>query len=76
MSGYTVRYSVDTIEELLDNGFFDSPSNQGNLVLGIHELDVHYRYGNVGKKRYESLNRRLEEKLKNMKMGKYEDGKI
>lgn len=63
MIGYTVRFSVSTIEELLDNGTFDMPSRKGDLIQAKNELDVHYRYGNISTNQYEALKRRLNAKL-------------
>lgn len=57
MFGYTVKYSVDIIEELIDNGHFCRYKN--DLQEAINDLNVHFAYGNVSPQRYKYLMSKL-----------------
>lgn len=57
MFGYTVKFSVDLIEELIDNGHFSR--HKGDLQEAINDLKVHFGYGNVSQQRYEYLMNKL-----------------
>lgn len=63
MSGYTTKWSVDIIEELIENGHFDRKKQKGDVVQAINDLDVHFKYHNVKKQRYEYLKSKLKEIL-------------
>ena len=62
MSGYTTKWSVDMIEELIDNGHFER-KNKGDVVQAINDLEVHFKYHNDKKQRYEYLKSKLKEIL-------------
>ena len=58
MFGYTTTWSVDMIEELIDNGHFER-KNKGDVVQAINDLEVHFKYNKVKKERYEYLKAKL-----------------
>lgn len=62
MAGYTTRFSVDTIKDWIEKGCFDDSSQRGDLIQAINELDVHFRYGSIGKTEYECLRETLQRK--------------
>lgn len=62
MSGYNTRWSVSTIEFLLDDGFFDDPSHKQDLTLAINELGVHFKYGVISEQKYSFLINSLKNK--------------
>lgn len=62
MFGYTTKWSVDTIEVLIENGHFER-KNKGDVVQAINDLEVHFKYHNVTKQKYEYLKLLLEEIL-------------
>ena len=62
MCGYTEKWSVDTIEELIDNGHFEK-HGKGDIVQAINELNVHYKYENISKERYNYIKHKLENLL-------------
>ncbi len=75
MTGYTTRFSVDTIKDWIEKGYFDDSSPKGDLIQAINELDVHFRYGNIGKTEYECLRETLQRKVAKEE-NKYEKGTI
>lgn len=64
MNGYTVKWSVDTIEELLDNGHL-SKNNSGDVVQALNDLNTHFKYGNISENRYDYLKCKLDDILNN-----------
>ena len=62
MFGYTTKWSVDMIEELIDNGHFER-KNKGDVVQAINDLEVYFKYNKVKKQRYEYLKLKLKEIL-------------
>lgn len=63
MSGYTTKWSVDIIEELINNGHFERKKQKGDVVQAINDLEVHFKYNKVKKERYEYLKSKLKEIL-------------
>ena len=57
MFGYTVKYSVNIIEELIDNGHFSS--DKYDLQEAINNFNVHFKYGTVSLQRYKYLMNKL-----------------
>ncbi len=57
MFGYTVKYSVDIIEELIDNGHLKR--DKFDWQEAINDLNVHFKYGNVSLQRYKYLMNKL-----------------
>ena len=57
MVGYTTRFSVDLIDELLDNGHFSR--HKDDVWQAIHDLEVHKQYNNVSPQRYNYLRTKL-----------------
>ncbi len=57
MFGYKVKYSIDIIAELIDNGHLkrDKFDSQG----AINDLNVLFKYGNVSLQRYKYLMNKL-----------------
>ena len=62
MFGYTTKWSVDMIEELIDIGHFER-KNKGDVVQAINDLEVYFKYNKVKKQRYEYLKLKLKEIL-------------
>ncbi len=49
MSGYTVKYSIDLINEICEN-----PTKYRSLLRGaINDAETHYKFGNVTKMWYD-----------------------
>lgn len=60
MSGYTVKMSIDLIDEICDN-----PSKYPKHMYqqALNDAEVHYKYGNASKQWYDSVVRILQEYL-------------
>lgn len=65
MSGYTAKWSVDLIEELLDSGCFNKAKNRGAVFQAINDLNTHFTHSNATELRYNCLKQKLEEILNN-----------
>lgn len=50
MSGYTVKFSVDTINEMCDN---PGKYGRGELVEAMNSAYIHYTEGNKSRQWYE-----------------------
>lgn len=68
MTGYTVRFSADTIEVLIENDFFANKIHRPELLQALNDIDVELKYGNVSKNRYEQIKRILNEYDKQFSM--------
>ena len=62
MSGYTTRFSVETIKYWLDKNYFDDYNSKMDITQALNELDVHFRHNNISKVEYEYLRGELERK--------------
>lgn len=60
MYGYTTKWSVYTIQELIDNGHFER-KNKCEVIQALNDLEAHFKYNNIKKERYEYLKCKLEE---------------
>lgn len=57
MYGYTVKYSIDVIDEFCNN-----PEKYKNCLKGaINDAKTHYQFGNASKAWYDSVVRILSE---------------
>lgn len=62
MPGYTTRFSVGIITYWLDMNYFDDSDGKADITQAIHDLDVHFRHGNVKKTEYEYLRNELQKR--------------
>lgn len=59
--GYTTHYSVETIEQLLEDGFFNEQSHRQYIQQTINDLGTHLLHNAISHQRYDHLISKLKE---------------